>query len=144
MSSVFWRCLCAGAESYNELGDDIVTNKKAKVKALLCDACKKRKTVNQFGISQLQQRMYFCPLQDVGTQYYRPPEPRCLSLLSVNKILQETHSPGCSSSVTQQSGVIAGIGVLIEEVEGKFFIFRLLDGGPAKKCGKFEVCLIPA
>ena len=140
MSSVFWRCLCAGAESYNELGDDKVSSKNVKAKAVLCDACKKRKTVNQFGICSCGNECIDCLLQDVGNQYYRPPEPRCLSLFSVHKSLQD---PGFSSSVTQQSGVIAGIGVLIEEVEGKFFIFRLLDGGPAKKCGKFEVRVLP-
>jgi hypothetical protein len=33
----------------------------------------------------------------------------------------------------------AGVGLLLEDLAGSFLVFQMLDGGPAKGCGKFEV-----
>ena len=33
----------------------------------------------------------------------------------------------------------AGVGLLLEDLGGSFLVFQMLDGGPAKGCGKFEV-----
>merc|ERR1711871_739356 len=32
-----------------------------------------------------------------------------------------------------------GVGLLLEDFGGSFLVFKLLDGGPALGCGKFEV-----